>query len=250
MRRSIIAIGGGEVRSGETLSIDRRFVCQADVACPKLLFIPTASNDSEDYVHGVEDEFGKRLGCSIDVLRLLSGDQSPTEIVRKLDEADLIYVGGGNTKFMLETWRRHGVDRELRRLVAMGKPVSGVSAGAICWFRVGNSDWPQYEQIPHVKTARLECLGLVDLVLCPHAKNEDFRLADFRQMMAGEEGSGMALDDCCAIQIRDDEYRLLASCPGVGAHLFHRRAGNIEQEFLRPCDEFRPLAELHAASAG
>jgi len=239
-----MAIGGGDVRAGETLSIDRRFVGLVDVAKPKLLFVPTASMDSEDYVAAIQETYGDRLGCDIEVLRLWSEDRWLPTIVRKLQDADLIYVGGGNTKAMLEKWREAGVDRELRRLVAEGKPVAGLSAGAICWFRVGNSDWPQYESIPNVLTARLECLGLVDLVVCPHTKCESFRLEEFRQMMRSESGVGLGLDDCCAIQIQGNQYRLLASSPDSGAHLIYRKNQELIQEFLCPHDDFRPLSEL------
>ena len=244
MPRNIIAIGGGDVGAGETLAIDRRFVSLVDKERPRLLFIPTATDDNEDYVAQVESAYRDRLGCEVDVLRLCSDDKWLPTIVRKLDSADLIYVGGGNTKAMLEKWRELGVDRELRRLVSTGKPVGGVSAGAICWFRVGNSDWPAYEQIPDMLTARLDCLGFVDLVLCPHTKNESFRLDEFTRMMAGETGVGVGLDDCCAIQIRDDDYRFIASRNDVGAHLIYRRNQEMVHEYMEPHDDFRPLTSL------
>jgi len=250
VRRNIVAIGGGEIRTGETLAIERRFLSLVDTGRPKLLFVPTASQDSEDYIRSVESAFGERLGCDVDALRLYSEDRWLPTIVRKLEAADLIYVGGGNTKEMLAKWRELGVDRELRRLVAGGKPVGGVSAGAICWFRVGNSDWPQYERVPNTLTARLECLNLVDLVVCPHTKVERFRLNEFREMMMTETGVGVGLDDCCALQIRDDHYRIIASKEDAGAHLFFRRDEEMIHEFVAPHDDFRSLSELSARPVG
>ena len=244
MTRRILAIGGGDIRSGKTFSIDRRFVAQADVAEPNLLFIPTASNDSEEYVESIQAVYGSRLGCSVDVLRLWSEDRWLPSIVAKLDAADLIYVGGGNTKAMLQKWRELGVDREIRRFLAKGKPVGGLSAGAICWFRIGNSDWPQYEQIPNVNTAPLPCLGIVDLALCPHTRDEGFRLAEFKAMMIEEKGTGVGLDDCCAIQIQDEVYRIIASDPLSRAHLIYDWKGTQVHEVLEPHDDYRPLDDL------
>ena len=232
------------MKSGETLSIDSQFVALADKDRPKLLFIPTASMDNEPYVDSITSTYGERLGCEVDVLRLWSDDRWLSSITQKIEAADLIYVGGGNTKAMLEKWRELGVDRELKKAVFSGKPVGGLSAGAICWFRVGNSDWPQFENIPNLLTARLECLGLIDLVACPHTKNESFRLNEFKQMMQNESGVGLGLDDCCAIQIKDDHYRLLSSSPGVGAHLIYWQSDEIKHEKLAPHDDFRPLREL------
>jgi dipeptidase E len=242
--RNIIAIGGGEIRSGQTFAIDRRFVAQVDVATPQLLFIPTASNDSEDYVRGVESIYGGRLGCRVDVLKLWSEDRWLPTIVAKLEAADLIYVGGGNTKAMMAKWRELGVDRELRRLVAKGKPVAGLSAGAICWFRVGNSDWPQYEQIPGINTAPLDCLGIVDLVLCPHTRDESFRLSEFKEMMMTQRGVGLGLDDCCAIHVMDDQYRIMSSEHNSKAHLIFRRGDEVVHQIIQPHNDFRSLDEL------
>jgi dipeptidase E len=244
MSLNIVAIGGGDVKSGETIAIDRRFVNLADKAKPNLLFIPTASQDSEAYIESVQSSFGGRLGCEVDTLRLWNVERWLPSIVRKLESADLIYVGGGNTKAMLEKWRELGVDRELRRIISKGTPVGGVSAGAICWFRVGNSDWPQFEQVPGVLTDRLDCLGIVDLVVCPHARCETFRLGDFKKMMQAEKGVGIALDDCCALQVKDDTYRFISSASGSGAHIICGGEGDHVFEFVESHDDFRPLDEL------
>jgi dipeptidase E len=235
---NIVAIGGGSVELGETESIDRELISLAQQPNPLALFIPTASSDAEDYTESFSRAYG-RLGCRVDVLRLLSNDNP-----EKIREADLIYVGGGNTKMMLEVWRQLGVDQLLREHLDKGKPAGGLSAGALCWFRVANSDWPLYEGIPNVNTARLDCLGFVDLVLCPHTRDEGFRLAEFREMMKGESGTGVGLDDGCAIQIRGDEYRILSSIPDSVAHRIEWVKGALQERSLPPHEDFRALTNL------
>ncbi len=160
-----------------------------------------------------------------------------------IEWADLIYVGGGNTKAMIQRWRELGMDGMLRTHVEAGKPVGGVSAGAICWFRIGNSDWPQYEGIPGVNTAPLDCLGFVDFILCPHTRNEEFRLGDFRKMMSETPGVGIGVDDNCALHVVGDTYRVLATQPGSVAHLIPHRG---EERTLEPHDDFRPLNGLRS----
>jgi dipeptidase E len=244
---NIVAIGGGNVGDGETVLLDRELVRIAlEEVGPgrpvRALFIPTASGDSEEYIDSVTAAY-EVLGCEVDSLRLWSV-HGQEEALEKIEAADLVYVGGGNTKAMLERWRETEVDKMLERHLAQGKPVGGVSAGAICWFRVGNSDWPQFEGVPGVMTARLDCLGFVDLVLCPHASTEEFRLGDFRQMMRGETGVGLALDDNCAIQVRNTDYRILAAQPGAVAHRIEWRNGVLDEVTLAPHEDFRPLASL------
>lgn len=238
------------MRSGETLLIDQELVSLTRLENPRLLFIPTASYDSPEYFDSIKAVYGDQLGCSVSVLCVWEQDTDPSTIAERIDSADVIYVGGGNTKAMIARWRELGVDRALKAFVESGKPVGGLSAGAICWFKVGNSDWPQYENIPNVNTARLDCLGFVDLIACPHTGRESFRLSEFTKMMESESGVGIGLDDCCAIQIQGDTYRILASLDGVGAHLLFRSGGQILREFLGPHDDFRQISELQVRSLG
>lgn len=238
-----MAIGGGDVAAGETAAIDRVLLDLTGKENPHLLFIPTASGDSEDYITRLEIGYG-RLGARVSTLRLLGEDGDRETAARKIAEADVIYVGGGNTKAMLERWRELEVDRSLRRFLDSGRPAGGLSAGAICWFRIANSDWPRYEGIPNVNTAPLEGLGLVDLALCPHTRDEGFRLAEFTAMMREIPGAGVGLDDGCAIQIRGDEYRILASQPESKAHLLFSRDGAVDYTPMPPHDDFRAIETL------
>ena len=72
----IIAIGGGEIgRPGkpiETLEIDKEIIRLTGKKNPQLLFIPTASSDSEGYVSTVREHFSGRLACNIDLLLLMT----------------------------------------------------------------------------------------------------------------------------------------------------------------------------------
>jgi dipeptidase E len=237
-RLNIVAIGGGSVGQGETEALDWELIRLTRSSAPRVLFIPTASNDDEGYIAEFTRAY-TQLGCQVDALSLHSNDDPS-----KIHEADAVYVGGGNTKMMLEIWRAKGVDRLLRAHAEQGKPVGGLSAGALCWFRVGNSDWPQYEGIPGVNTARLDCLGWVDLVLCPHTRDEGFRLGEFREMMRGERGPGVGLDDGCAIQIKDGSYRILSSIEGSVAHRIEWIENQVHESVIEPHDDYRPLSSL------
>jgi dipeptidase E len=239
---NIVAIGGGDVGTGETRAIDEVLAGLAGKPSPHLVFIPTASDDDPDYVGRIRAGY-ESLGCSVEPL-LLWGLDNADSARQKIAAADVIYVGGGNTKKMIALWKSLGVDQMLKAHLDAGKPAGGLSAGALCWFRVGNSDWPQYEAIPGVNTARLDCLGFVDLVACPHTAREGFRMDEFREMMRWERGPGVGLDDCCAIQIKGDEYRILASAPGACAHLIEWTDGKLLEKTLLPHDDFRPIEGL------
>src|SRR5215831_20140278 len=134
MRKAIVAIGGGEIRPKGTENIDREIIRLSNSAPPDVLFIPTASSDSENYWRRFAEYFGKFLKCKTDVLRLIEERPSAQQIERKILSADIIYVGGGNTLYMMRVWRRLGVDNLLRVAYEKGIVLTGISAGVICWF--------------------------------------------------------------------------------------------------------------------
>ncbi|MFC1953334.1 Type 1 glutamine amidotransferase-like domain-containing protein [Chloroflexota bacterium] len=140
----IVAIGGGEIgRQGypvETTGIDKEIIRLSGVVNPRLLFIPTATSDAESYVEAVHKHFGEDLGCTIDTLYLVKEKPGISEIRDKVLNANIIYVGGGNTLKMLKIWRNLGVDKILHEAYERNIVLSGLSAGAICWFRYGSSD--------------------------------------------------------------------------------------------------------------
>ena len=71
MKRNIIAIGGGKImvptnREPQTSSIDQSIVQQVKRKSPKVLFIPTASEDNVDYCEAFRNQYEKplRLFCT------------------------------------------------------------------------------------------------------------------------------------------------------------------------------------------
>lgn len=239
--RKIVAIGGGEIgRPGtqvETIPIDKEIIRLTGKRNPHVLFIPTASTDSEGYVDVVKQHFGGRLGCTVDVLYLLRQPDSAQAIKRKIANADIVYVGGGNTLKMMSAWRKHGVDKLLEKASAAGTVLSGVSAGAICWFKYGNSD----SRKPYI---RVKGTGMVGALFCPHYDAEIGRPASMKDMMQKTSGVGIAADNCCALQIVGDSYRIICSKPTARAYKVYYKAGKVHHSVLHPSNTFSPLETL------
>ena len=82
----------------------------------------------------------------------------------------MIYVGGGDTIYMLEKWKESGVDKLIKEAYDRGVIICGLSAGAICWFEemFTDSDGEEYEFKP--------ALGYLKGGACPHYddRKEDF----------------------------------------------------------------------------
>lgn len=243
----IVAIGGGEIgRPGfpvETLAIDRRIIELTGKKRPKLLFIPTASSDSEVYVATVQKHFGERLGCHVDVLYLVK-KKTPLKLIRKkISNADVIYVGGGNTLKMMSLWRKQGVDKFLQQAHQKGTILTGISAGAICWFKHGSSDSRQ-KGSRDKRLIRVRGIGIVNATLSPHHLCEKNRKQGIIDIMSRTFGIAIALDDYCAIEILDDRYRLIASKPFAGAHKVYFKKGKAHYESVAKTKKHQPLKHL------
>ena len=127
----IIAIGGGEVSQNETYEIDKFIVESAKKEKPNFLFITTASKDAKPYIKAINDLY-ESLGCKTDTLYLSNVEVNGKEVNQKIESADIIYVGGGNTFYMMEVWKKHSVDKALMKAYKSGKVLAGLSAGPIC----------------------------------------------------------------------------------------------------------------------
>ena len=221
MARAIVAIGGGEIRTGGTADIDREIVRLSHKQHPRILFIPTASSDSEKYCRRFQGHFGEFLKCQTDALFLTGGPPSAQEIERKIFSADIVYVGGGNTLYMMRVWRRLGVDKLLRAAYEQGIVLAGISAGAICWFDSGHSDSMSFYSPRKWKYVNVKGLGFIKGVHCPHFNSSTRgipRRRAFKEMIHKIGGTGIALDNNCAVEFLDDRfYRVITSKPSLTA---------------------------------
>lgn len=229
----------------ETLSIDKAIIRMSAVKQPRVLFIPTASEDNEDYCDAIQRLYGDQLKCQVDFL-LLYRDRPDDKTIRSLiRKADIIYVGGGNTLRMMRFWKTLGVIELLDQARKRGAVLCGLSAGAICWFRQGNSDSRKFKDGKNKTLIKVTGLDYVDLLLCPHYDAEKHRQPSLKTMMRKTSGIAVALENCVAIQIKDDAYRVLASKKNRNAWLVYSRKGKDHKLKLEPSSSYRKLESLY-----
>jgi len=254
--KKIVAIGGGEIgRPGypvETTKIDKEIIKLTGKKNPRLLFIPTASSDSESYFEVVKKHFGKRLGCKTDVLYLIKNKPTKKEIEEKILNSDIIYVGGGNTLKMMKVWRKSGVDKILKQAYNKGIVLSGLSAGSVCWFNSGHSDSMSFYNPKNWEYINVKGLGLIKGVHCPHYNGGKIgmpRKKNFQNMIKKIGGFGIAIEDNCAIEFIDSKYfKIITSKPSAGAYKIYKKHGKIISEKIEQKIELSPIEELYKKS--
>jgi dipeptidase E len=245
----IVAIGAGtgwgdKLRIWHSLGpIDREIIGLTGKIHPKVLFIPTASEDDEHYCSCFKNLYDKRLGCETDVLYLIREKPTKEEIEDRILGSDIVYVGGGNDLRMLKIWRKYGVDDILRKAQKRGIVLSGVSAGAVCWFKYGNSDALKFsdKRNPLIK---LRGLGFVPLMICPHYDSEKDRRPSLRRMIKKGGGIFVALENCTALEIVDGRYRVLSSSKNAKVYRVYKKNGVVVEEEIPKTAEYRGLEEL------
>ena len=246
----IVAIGGGEIgRAGyyvETMEIDQEIVRLTGKKKPKLLFIPTASSDALGYVEDVNRHFGGSLGCEVDVLLLSREKLSKKMMTEKIMGADVIYVGGGNTLLLMKTWRKLGVDKIFEQAYRKGIVMAGVSAGSICWFRDGLSDSVRKVEDGKAGYIKVSGLGYIRALHCPHYDYEKERLPALEKKMQKTSGVAIALENCAALEVIDDEYRIITSHSDAKAYKIFFTKGEYHKREIEETKEYRPLRELLA----
>lgn len=222
----IVAIGGGELDT--THNINKYIVELSGKKNPNFLFVGTASHDAEGYITAMRDEF-EGLGCAVRALSLTTETYTDEEIDNMLDQADIIYVGGGDTAFMMDIWEKHGLDRKLQQIYQEDLAVlSGLSAGAICWFNCGHSDSKVFWNNDIVGYGWVnELLDIHSFAFCPHY-NE--RVDSFDNMMMEKSLPGIALEDNVAFVDQNGSINFVASDDTHKSYIIKYVDGALEKQ--------------------
>lgn len=203
-QRHIVALGGGGFSDEpENPLLDEYILSLSKAERPKVCFIPTASGDAPDYLLAFYRAYAG-FDCEATDLQLFR--RTVGDIEAFLYAQDIVFIGGGNTANMLAIWRLHGVDRALVEAWKRGVVMSGVSAGAMCWFEGSVTD--SFGE----GLARLDDgLGVLEGSCCPHYDGEALREPVFKASITAGLAGGFALDDGAAAHFVGTELHACVS---------------------------------------
>lgn len=160
-----------------------------------MLFIGTASKEREDYFENFKIAY-ENLGASVKPLLILDNKSTRNEILDKILSVDIIYVGCGNTSFMLDKWNEYGIDSALKKAYEKGIVLAGMSAGSYCWFAYN------YDLI--------QGLGLINAINCVHYNKKDsISIEKFYEVIKNKRMPGFALEDCVSLEFIDGNFKII-----------------------------------------
>jgi dipeptidase E len=219
---NITAIGGGGFTHETHPELDDFCLKQARKDQPRLGFIGTASNDDPLRIDLFHARFDSQTASHIHLPMALDAQS----LAHQLNRLDMIYVGGGDTEAMVNLWRNNGWDRVLCAAARRGLAVSGVSAGAVCWFdsflfHAGNGP-----------IRPLQGLGLIKGGACPHYSTEKGRRGALHDAVARRAmPDTIALDDGVAVVFGPSGPVTMCSAePKASAYHIQRAAGGTVTE--------------------
>lgn len=225
----IVAIGGGDLQT--TRGINHSMVKLSKKEHPNVLFIGTASEDDEGYIAGIKAAF-QGLDCEVKALCLVKHQCSEQEMDAALTWADIIYVGGGDTAFMIKKWRACGLDKKLLEIYKNDSAVlGGLSAGAMCWFYSGHSDSESIVKREGCQFGFVD--GMLDIhhyAVCPHY-NEEGRNS-FDEMLEGKNLVGLALENEVAFVEENGVTSFICSREGARGYRITYKDNVMDKEEL------------------
>ena len=128
----------------------------------RVLFIPYALYDRDAYSKMAQERFEKMDYA----LESIHSADSPQQAV---DDADSIFVGGGNTFRLLKALYDTDVLNAIRQRVKNGMPYVGSSAGS----NVAGPTIKTTKDMPIVQPPSFDALGIVPFQISPHFQDPD-----------------------------------------------------------------------------
>ncbi len=191
----------------------------------KVAFIPTAADPEENkgFVRAAYDEL---VELKFPVIQV-DLKESKEKVRTKLEKADIIYINGGNTFYLLDWARKSGLDTYLPKLINNGKVYLGVSAGSIlAGPDIAISGWdPSWDKNDYVSDTT--GLNLVQFAVSPHYTEKE------RQVLE-KEGRKVtfpviAISDEQAILVKDGSWKVV----GKGKPEFYGAKFSNDDDFYR-----------------
>jgi len=193
IERKIIAIGGGGFTHQLDTSLDQFVIDQSKKSKNKIGFLATASKDDENKIN----LFYKRYQNTQSELSHFNLTSTLDGFSEWIINKDIIYIGGGNTVFMLNIWKKNKLESIFKNAYEKGIILSGVSAGAVCWF-----DWILSDSVgPGFNPLR--GINLISGSCTPHSSNFE-RINQFESDIKNNKlPQGIAIDDGVAVVFID-----------------------------------------------
>jgi len=125
-----------------------------------------------------------------------------------------------------------------------GIVIAGISSGARCLGQY-HFHTEHCSSTGTKKYLKIDCLGLLKLLIAPHYNLEGYSDSDMISSMINEsEFICIGLEDNSALEIINDTYRIITSRDTAKAYIIYKKDGQLITEVIKEKYEFMPIDEL------
>ena len=220
----LIAGGPGQIRRRGADPLLETAIRRAGVKRPRIAYVGAASRDNPAFRLLIARML-VRAGAGEVTLAPMSGTRVDPAVARRvLEDADLVFISGGDVEEGMKVVEKRGMDALLRSLHKAGKPFLGVSAGSIMLAK----RWVRWRDPQDDASAELfSCLGLAPVLCDTHGESDGWAelQAMLRLCRAGTTGFGIVSGSALAVA-GDGTVTAL----GGEVHVFRKKRTGVFQE--------------------
>jgi len=195
---------------------------------PAIAYIGVASNDDRDFLNWLTIRLRRAGAGVVRLVKLAAPDSDLGQARSLLQEADMIFVSGGDVAFGMFHLRRKRIIPFLKRLYLAGKRFAGLSAGSImlarCWVHWADPD-------DDSTASTFPCLGLAPIVCDTHGEGDDW--GELKTLMRiGRPAVGYGIPSGAVLRVDADGG--VAALVKPVQRFAHRGGRIIQMDDLRP----------------
>jgi dipeptidase E len=201
-------------------------------------FLPHALYDRQAYTARLRERL-QAMGLTLTSLHDVSNPR------RALEQAEAIFVGGGNTFRLLNSLYDCGLLLAIRRAVEEGIPYIGSSAGSI----VAGPSLKTTKDMPIVRPPSFDALSLVDFQISPHYLDPDphsMHMGETQeervlQFLEENDAPVVGLREGGVLRVENGSVTLRGS---GGARIFRRGQSPVETVPVASLDQYLATAKV------
>ncbi len=217
----LIAGGPGARRPGGPDPLIQEVFRATEVKKPAVAYVGAASGDNAAFLLFISRILKKAGAGSVTLAPLCGRRGSRERALAVLEQADIVFVSGGDVEAGMSVLEEKGITVHLRRLHKAGKPFFGVSAGSIMLSR----QWVRWTNPHDDSSAELfPCLGFAPVLCDTHGEDDGW--SELKALLAlapvGATGYGIVSGSALAVRGRGEVAAL-----GGSVHVFRRRKGGV-----------------------
>jgi len=218
----LVAGGRGSADRRRTRTVLQAALRAAGTARPSVAYVGAATGDAVSFRLMMSSALEQAGAGKISLAPLAGKRADPVKAQQVLENADLVFMSGGDVEVGMQVVEQHGMAQLLRSLHLAGKPFCGISAGSIMLAQ----QWVRWRDPEDNDSAEpFPCLGIAPVLCDTHGEAEGWEELRALLGLLPPESSGYGIVSGSALVVSPDGS---ATAIGGEVHCFRRAKHSVE----------------------